>query len=187
MFLSKYSILKSTDAQGRFNLVNRGGNQAIKAIKDIEYSSRGDRIFQFALAFDASELPVEESYLLDKANYEISSDLEDQFEVVDVKVVNNRNVSSNDRGYKGSATHYLILQSQEVSPGKQKLSVSLIKQLPGWIVDSSTSDDRNIGDTNEDIDKTFGFQDLIEGVVEDFKPKGGKKDQYFTLSLDLER
>ena len=182
-----YSILKSTDTKGRFNLVNRGGNQPIKAIKDIEYSARGEKLFQFALAFDASAYPVSEDYLSNPDNYQINSDMEDQFRVTEVKVVNNRNVSTNDRGYKGSATHYLILEADEISPGKQNVDVQLLKQLPSWVTASSTTDDRNIGDSNEDIDKTFGFQDLIEGVAEDFKPKGGKTDRYFTLSLKLER
>ncbi|MEO0340302.1 MAG: hypothetical protein AAF242_13965, partial [Bacteroidota bacterium] len=76
-----FSILKSTDAKGRFNLVNRGGNQAIKAIKDIEYSGRGDKVFQFAVAFDASSLPLEEDYILNPDNYELNSNMEDNFSV----------------------------------------------------------------------------------------------------------
>jgi len=182
-----YSILKSTDGQGRFNLIDRGGNQPIKAIKDIQYSTRGEKVFQFSLAFDASSLPVSEDYLSNPANYQLSSDMEDVFEIVEVKKVNNRNVSTNDRGYQGSATHYLVLSSTEISAGKQQLDITLLKNLPAWIAESSTIDDRNIGDSNEDLSKTFGFQDLMEGVAEDFKPRGGKIDKYFSLSLELER
>ncbi len=179
-----FSILKSTDAKGRFNLVNRGGNQAIKAIKDIEYSGRGDKVFQFSVAFDASALPVEEDYILNPDNYQLLSDMEDKFSVVEVKKISNRTVSTNDRGYKGSATHYLIIETTEMSPGKQELSINLLKQLPAWVAAASTTDDR---DVEANLDKTFGFQDLIEGVTEDFKPRGNQADLYLSFILKLER
>lgn len=182
-----YSILKSTEAKGRFNLVSRGGDQPIRAIKDIQYSGRGEQSFQFAVAFDASALPLEEDYILDPANYQITSNLEDQFEVVEVKKVSSRNVSPNDRGYKGSATHYVVLQTNELAAGEQALEVQLLKQLPAWVMASSSDDDRSIGEGSPELDKTFGFLDLIQGAAGDFKPKGSQQDTYFTLNLELER
>ncbi|MEM6377199.1 MAG: hypothetical protein AAF705_03240 [Bacteroidota bacterium] len=182
-----YGILKSTDAKGRFNLVNRGGDQPIRAIKDIQYGARGAQSFQFAVAFDASALPLEEDYLMDAANYQVSSNMEDLFEVIEVKKVSSRNVSPNDRGYQGSATHYVVLQTNEMVPGKQEIMVKLLKQLPAWIKDSSTDDDRSIGADTPELDKTFGFLDLIEGAAGDFKPKGSQQDTYFSLNLELTR
>ncbi len=183
-----YTILRSSDNQiGRFNIDRNSTNaNSINAIEDVKISSR-ENCFQFSIAFENNGLPVEDDYFLEKNNYEIKSDLGDAFELVKVEEAGFGNIEKLDKEYLNKVDYIVTLKAEKVAPGKQDIHVALKRHIPEWIKESSTDDDLDIGDTNEDIEKTFGFYDLMLGVLEDYTPLGDGEDNYFELTVSIKR
>ena len=88
----------------------------------------------------------------------------------------------NDRRFKESATHILVLKSNLQSISNQELEIKVRTHLPEWISKTSTLDD-----TSKELreGKTFGFHYLVEGVAEAFDYR---TDTYFiNIPITLKR
>ncbi|MCB9350924.1 MAG: hypothetical protein H6573_25975 [Lewinellaceae bacterium] len=181
-----YSILRKTNAKGRFNLVERGA-EVIQAIEDIEYSTRNGKEFQFSVAVDLSKLSLSEEYLSNKSNWTVKTEYEDPFVIESIRKISLKDVDNLDRRYLGDANYLITLHTESLNSGKQDLTLTLSKKLPQWINDSSTDNDLNMSEGSSNLQKTFGFEDLVRGVWEDYKPLGGEEDYYFKIHLQLER
>src|SRR5699024_4489343 len=67
-----YSVLTSTYNQGRFKPIrSMSSAKYVRGIEDVEVNVRSSAPFSFAVAVDLSRIPVEESYKVNTANYEI--------------------------------------------------------------------------------------------------------------------
>lgn len=189
--LSPFStILKKTGAKGRFNLKNRQ-SQVITSIEDIEYDNRGKKkVFRFTIAIDVGEVPVDEEYLKNIKNWKIESSAEDVFGIVRIKEYSSKEISPLDKKYiEGkNVTHLITLETNQVSPGRQELNLALLKHLPSWVKEKySTNDDTNMSSTSENLSKTFGFEDLIKGVWEEYTTLGQSEEYYLNVTYSLER
>lgn len=182
-----YSILKDSHKKGNFKIVDRKST-TIKSIYSIDYNKRsGVKEFQFGVGINCDELGLPESYIKDKSNYLIESEFGDDIRVADVIEVNKKDIGQVDqRKYIGSSNHVIILSTEKVSTGKQKLNIVLKDRLPQWVGTSSTTNDRGV-QPGDSYDKTFGFEYLIEGIAEAYKPIDNAEKAYFNLDLEIER
>ena len=173
-----YSILKETEKKGEFDLIDKD-TKVIHEIKNIKFPNRRDKIFQFALAIDLSDISATEQYLLNANHYSVTSSKGDEFVIKAIKKREELRFEDKDRrsNYMKGATHILLLSSKKVSPGKNKLSIKLKDETPQWILDSSTDDDTQTeGSSFENT--TFGLKYLMEGVMDAFLPVE-KSDRFF--------
>ncbi len=179
-----YSILE-TYRNGRFRTKERTGPS--KGIEKVQYNTRDGKIFEFAITADLSKLGLSDDYLLDKANYAVKSSKDDVFNVFEVIPINKGELTSTDaREHAGEGTHVIKIQSESITSGSQNLDIQLLRQLPSWVRESSTSDDRGVK-PGQEYDKTFGFEYLVEGISDSYKPLDESDDIYCDFTISLER
>ncbi|WNJ20053.1 hypothetical protein [Pontibacter sp. G13] len=184
-----HSILLKTGKQGRFRALDQK-MVPLLGIKDAEEPRSEDQLFQFAVAVDLSGVPVEDDYRENAEQYTLSSSGNAQFTLAGIEPIEDAAVHDFDqKKYLGPATHILFIQSDKAPKSPQELTVSLKKDLPQWVYDSSTEDDVRVGkDKNSPAnERTFGFKYVIEGVSEAFEGVGNEKvNTYFELNFQIE-
>lgn len=176
-----FTVLPRTERVGSFRYP-RGGGETINKITNLEPRKKE---FQFSMLVDLGDLPLPASYLTDRDNYKITSDIGDDFELVDVRDNLVRDLDNNDKvKFKDKGTHILVLKTTErISPNEQKLNIQLVNNSPNWIQQSSTLDDTNIQSTRN---KTFGLSYLLAGVEEAYVPKG-VQSHFFDISIKMKK
>jgi hypothetical protein len=169
-----YSVLAETEKKGKFKKANRKSGP-ITEIKGVETDR--SKVIQFSIAVDLSHIATTEAYLLDSSNYKVMSSAGNTILVR--KVLPITSISNNDRDYKGTATHLLVLGSDKIND-KQDLQVVLSKKIPAWVSTSSTTDDTTpVGRQG----KTFGFSYLVDAASEVFAYN--ENDHYFSLTIKI--
>lgn len=161
-----FSLLRETEKEGRFGICRDVNN----CLQDLTFSSREENILRFSVAVDLSGLSVDESYKLDKDNYEVESFRPDEFTIYDVKPI--MEISRNDERFQGSATHFLVLETSkdQLANRDQVIEIKMKNTIPAWVQNSNTLDDSDILEQESLLNKTFGFQYLISGAFEAFNP-----------------
>ncbi|MEO6830781.1 MAG: hypothetical protein ABI378_01050 [Chitinophagaceae bacterium] len=125
-----------------------------------------DNIFKIQLLVDYSELPLSENYLVDTANYNLSSG----YRIESIKPIKLAN---------SSATHEIVLVSGTIKP--RLVNVSLNCHLPHWV--DSTNIDADKGKSPDELKgKTFGIQYLLGGMFDAYYPPNPK---YFSFSIQV--
>ena len=157
----EYSI-RPNPKIGNFSLVP--GNPYKIDNARAETSGHLSGVFQFPVYIDFSELPLDESYYTNPANYELCSHYTMEIE-------------STDRdGY----THLMRLRTENLQ--SETLEIRLKNQLPKWVYYQHLYDDSDIL-SEEQIDKTFGFKYLLRGVHDAYMARQGYEEYYFNLKL----
>lgn len=117
-------------------------------------------LFGFNVAVDLSNSLQDANYFLDTSNY-ILSNTKYQLKVETI-------TDKNDASLSGF-THLLKLQTNELR--EEVLKIDIVGKTPSWVFNSTSIDDSNILNDNNEQQKTFGLQYLIEGVSDAFYPK----------------
>lgn len=122
-------------------------------LENVKSNSAG--VFQFSIAVDFSELPLNEKYLTDKGNYSCSNG----FEIVSIDTP----TSVSKLGFPNQ-THLIVVRKTGNPIGT--LTVSLLNKGYPWISSTNISNDCNIrGNSNQ----TFGFEVLNQGIIEAYQ------------------
>jgi hypothetical protein len=182
-----YSVLLSTDNVGRFRASrNVSTKDYIHGIEDVNMKSRNrngnsSNKFTFAVAVDLKNIPVEEDYLLNPENYTLG---DDNFIVKEIKAVNKNDIGASDwvRISASNPTHLLILEATGTAISNVK--VSLKKQMPQWITDSSIEDDT---DRNKLTGKTFGLKYWIEGIAAAYQEIYPNDKNFFEFEIQIKK
>ena len=159
-----FSILPRTSRMGDIKIDRskyERGNR-IKSINAEEDKRR--KQFQFAVAIDYDNLPIDEADILDESRYEIESDSGDEFSLVDISPITE--IERNDKTYKGSATHFLTIATDRLNEGTQMVTIRLKAGMPSWIKNISTSKDDS---PTLREGKTFGIEYLVDGISEAYE------------------
>lgn len=135
----------------------------VKAKKD---TKGREKRMRFSVEVDFSELLCQGDYLLNNDNY-ILSDAD-----FDLEIVKNNAESK--------YTHTMKLSSDIVK--HTTLSIILKSNLPKWVKD--ISDDVGVGISDDNADKTFGFEYLVKGLYEGFTVNG---DNYATIKININK
>lgn len=114
--------------------------------------NRNTKEFQFSIAVDFSDIPLSESYLISRKNYDISNT---DYDIVSLEKANgiklfNLNIKP---------THIITLRTNKSPYGD--LELSLLNSLPNWIDETNiNNEDDIVGDERH----TFGFKFLVNGI-----------------------
>lgn len=143
-----YGVLL-TPRLGRFDLDKANPKTTIRNIKKENKGQQGGT-FMFSVGANLNQLPLDKSYVLNKANYE----------------VNNKDYVLSVKEQKGGRfSHVFGLSSQIVSRGN--ITITLKNKFPQWVEEKTDF----LGDDLEKdgtTDKTYGLKYLIEGVYDAF-------------------
>lgn len=133
-----------------------------KTISDASVSKDNQTkgLFGFNVAVDFSKSLQDANYFLDTDNY-ILSNTNYQMKVEAI-------TDKNDASLSGF-THLLKLQTNELK--EEVLKIDIVGKTPSWVFNSTSMDDSNILNDNNEQQKTFGLQYLIEGVSDAFYPQ----------------
>lgn len=131
------------------------------------------KVFQFSIAANLEFLKIDDTYLLNPSNYEISNN----YTITKIDK-NNDETNESLKGY----THVFTIKTTDLKQ-MQDVTIKLITKLPKWVSSSSTIDDSNPFDTLQQH-QTFGFDYLIRGLSEAFSDKYPGKDQ-FAISIKV--
>jgi hypothetical protein len=174
-----YTVLKETDKIGSFQ-PDRSSREYVHGFEEPEYKSG---VLQFSVGIDMSKIPVDQSYLDNKANYKLT----DGFMLVKVEKPDRQKVSRRDWvSISGSpVTHLLVIQTQSKT-SIQDLTIELLRQIPGWVPGSSTIDDSNIL-SNGSIAQTFGLSALIEGVNDAYNTHNRKQQSFYKIAIQIKK
>lgn len=159
---SSFSIVKEDAVPVKYAIQYGSGNFKLdkkdphKSIVGAQKDTKGvgEKKLRFNVNVDFSELLMNDAYLLDAANYDIS-DKDYQLEI-------QRNSTN---GY----SHTLKLSTLIVKP--TSISIKLKSQVPLWVDDISDDIGENINDPNQAC-KTYGFKYLVYGIYEAFTKDG---------------
>ena len=171
-----YSLLLSgRDVKGRFR-PEHGQEGSVTRLEDIEPDKGGSEV-QLALAVDLSHMFIDESYLTNPSNYEVQS--EDPVTIKSIRPITSADRTPSAKKFIGSATHLFLLKVKDVRE-KQDVTIRLRNQLPAWVTEGSTDDDRQVNATT-----TFGLKYIMQGIYKSYE-RESQDPYYFELGLSLE-
>ena len=176
-----YTVLSCSYNKGRFKPIrDLSCSKYIHGIEGIDFSERDNNTFRFAVAVDLSKIPVENDYLTNKSNYNITGN----YQIESIEKINKKNLCPFDKNMVGSATATYVITFSVKSKAIDDLTFELKKQIPKWVFDSDTIDDTNI---NQCLDKTFGFKYLIEGVEQAYSTISEGENTFLKISIPIKK
>jgi len=152
---------------GRYSLCSDNPHNCIENARSETMGSLGG-VFQFPVAVDLSQLPLNESYYTDPDNYWVSDDY-----TLDITEFDHQHF-----------THLLNLRTDNLQ--NQNVDVKLINQIPDWVNNYNLYDDTDILDT-DNIEKTFGIKYLFEGAHRGYHTHSRYNDYHFEISISVNR
>ena len=159
-----YSVFFSYNSnyQGKYFLItiSKGNRKTPISVTNARLDGNSNK-FKMQLGVNFSELLVEDSYLTNVNNYQLSNP--------------NYKLTSIQRKSTGNLTHVLCLET--TNPVHQTaLTISLKNQaIPVWISNLNNEDCNRIFN---DLDKTYGIEKIIDGIY-----NGYKSDDYYAKMI----
>ncbi len=162
-----YSVFFSYDSNyaGKYFLIthNTGKRTSSNSVEKAKLDGNSQK-FTMQLGVDFSNLLVDDSYLTNVNNYQLSNP--------------NYKLTSIQRKSTGNSTHVLCLET--TNPVHQTaLTISLKNQaIPVWISNLNNEDCNRIFN---DLDKTYGIEKIIDGIYNGYK----SDDYYAKMTINI--
>ena len=137
--------------------------------------------FELGVAIDLSDFSMSETDKLDKANYEVFGN----YRIVSIEEINVAKLTSPiDKKLieKYHCTHAIVLACTGFP---NDFSISIKRGLPQWVLQSSSTDDRNIRDDESEQAKTFGLSYFVEGIADAYKHLDKDKNNFMTMNVSV--
>ncbi len=169
--------MKETNKVGSFKQTDRG-EKDVKSINDIEYDGG---TFQFSIAVDLGNIPVDSSYLITAKNYVVP----DGFTVKSVERIDRNKLSQRDfvTVEKTTATHFITVSTTSKFT-IQDLKLELSNKIPAWVEQSNSTNDN---DVKNQLDQTFGLAYLVQGVSEAYATQNPEQTSYFKITVTIKK
>lgn len=177
---SNYSVLSATNRKGRFVT---GGNQK-REISRVELSTQGNE-FQFSIGMDLSDFPLTEAEKLNMANYCVEKG---NFEVVDVRTIDPMYIKDpSDKSIieSRSLTHLLTLRLSKLPISDCRIKIKM--ELPQWVKEDSSSDDKNIETDVNEQSKSFGIYYFINGIFDAYSEVSNGDNGYLVMDIKINK
>jgi len=117
-------------------------------------------MFGFNIAVNFSSSLQDANYFLDTSNYELSNK---KYSLKVEAITDKSNLEL--IGF----THILKLQTNELKD--ESLKIDIIGKVPSWVYRTTSNNDTKIETDDSEMQKTFGFKYLVDGVCDAFYPK----------------
>lgn len=170
-------MLSGKDVRGRFK-PEHGQGDAILSLTDMEPDSdSGD--LRLALAVDLSNMFIDNRYLTDKTNYEVSGD--GDVTIKEIRPISKDDITPTEKRHIGTATHIFILSLNNVGHN-ENIALRLLNRLPAWATAGSTDNDMR-----PDGSTTFGLRYLMQGIYDSYARNAERQPTYFTINIKLDK
>ena len=162
----KYSVV-NTGKIGRFERDRKNAQRSLLKCRP-EHKGRYQGVFQFAVGVDYAALPMDDGWLTDPQNYEVTP------KDYEISIASRR---------IGGYTHLIYLKTERTPVPATEVEVVLKNRLPGWV------DERNdeVGldlEKDEAFNKTFGLKAMMEGVHNAF---GGDAVEHAKIKVSINK
>ncbi|MEC4116287.1 hypothetical protein VSP20_04825 [Myroides phaeus] len=166
-----YTLLKTKNDKGNYKQ-DRLTDNAFLSLSDVKTSRSEENEFSFTVGVDFSKTYLPSTYLLDSDNYEITKG---NYSIDDIEEFDSSIVHPTFSNALGRLNQKLSHTINFEAEGRNftDLEFSLKKKMPEWVMDVNTEDDLNIYDN---MDKTFGFKFLFQGIYESYKLNTSKEE-----------
>lgn len=144
---------------GSFTLTGSDGTHTITRLK----ADKPGGMVTFTVAADMGGIAADKAYMLDMANYNVTTD--GIARLLKVEPVTPQMVDARNRRHIGTATHLFTIEADPSNPGK-KLELSLADNMPEWFHTASDADDTRRGASFGST--TFGLGSFMEGIYRAF-------------------
>jgi hypothetical protein len=174
-----FTVLKETNKIGKYRPLDKSKKfTEMRGIQKVEFE---DRTLRFAIAIDLDNIPVDQSYLTNPANYIVP----DGFTIKSIVKVDRNKISKRDfiTIEKTTATH-IITVSTTNEFSIQDLQMELSNKIPDWVEKSNSIDDRDI---SSELNKTFGLLYLVKGVSEAYTTQNPNNKSYFKINIIIKK
>lgn len=176
-FENSYYLLNPSDSKpsakivrnnliGQANIAQPASKLIINNAKESKRNEQ-EGIFQFSIAVNLEFLKMNETYLDNPTNYEIS----DNYSIVSIS----RNKDLTNESLK-EYTHVFTIKTKNLID-RQDISIKLRSKLPEWVEKSSNIDDSDPYDSIQQR-QTFGLSYLIRGISDAYKDVFKDKGQF---------
>lgn len=172
-----YTILDTKFKKGAYR---HGSERAIHSISKVSKNNAGE--FEMGIGIDLSDFSMSETDKIDNANYTMvkGNYRIDRIEVIDTTKlatpIDKKLVRDNH------CTHVIVVACTGFP---NDLSISIKRDLPQWIRESSSTDDRRIGTDEAEQLKTFGIAYFVEGISDAYKYLAKDKNNFMTINVTI--
>ena len=165
-------------SNGNYQLSKESKNGVIP--KSSKYSSENQ--FEFHVVIKANDMNIDKDYLKNVNNYIINDGKYFKVkEIIDFSMEAPILDGFNFKKYKNYNPTHIITISTEYDIYPQNITVKLQDNIPKWITNSSTLDDRDI---SKNTNKTFGFEYLVDGIKEAYQ-KTSEEENLFSFEIEI--
>ncbi len=173
----KHQVL-NLDKIGKFDIDRKEQNK----INSARIGDRGTQAgeFGFVIGVDLSKIGVENAYLENKNNYKINNGL---YNLSIVFITDSMRQANPELQ---SYTHKIVVKTQDLQSGV--LEIELKRTVPQWVLDTDSKED-DTNQTGAELNKTFGFGALFNGVSEAYRSTGNEvsKNAFFKISINIQK
>lgn len=177
---SNYSVLSATNRKGRY--VTSGSQK--REIDRVELSTHGNE-FQFPIGMDLSDFPLTETEKLNLSNYCVEKG---NYEVINVSTINPvfiKDPSDKSLIESRKLTHLLTLRLSKLPISDCQVKIKM--ELPQWVKDDSSSDDRNIETDASEQSRTFGIYYFINGIFDAYSEVSNGENGYLIMDIKINK
>lgn len=172
-------LLNHADIRGRFK-ADRGQTSQISQLNSLQADPTTGKV-TLALAVDLSHMLLDESYVTNISHYDVQS--ETGVKIVAIRPLNVNTLSKPEKKYAGSATHVFLIETERTTK-RDDVTIALRNELPTWVEQSSSNDDRNLSSPTF-ANTTFGLKYLLQGIYDSYKKSADGNPYFFKLQLTL--
>jgi hypothetical protein len=177
------SLEYRTTTLGKIGNYNPDRKEPLTKITDIKKASREPNKgnFQFGIAMDLKGYGLHPNYINDKNNYAVS---DDNYKVFEVRAITDKEKAQVN--YLVDYSHLMMVKSKR--PVDTNLEISLKQVLPKWIGKWNWEPENGDGKykAKDELTKSFGLKYLLEGVDNAYKGTKSEKNNFFTMTINIE-
>ena len=172
-----YTVLDTKYKKGTYRHENVN---AIHGVTKARKNNVGE--FELGIGIDLSDFSMSETDKLDVANYKVEKG---NYNIVGIEVIDTTTLPTPiDKKLvrDNNCTHAIIVSCTGFP---NDFSISIKRELPQWVRQTSSIDDRRIASDEEEQKKTFGIAYFVEGISDAYKYLAQDKDNFMTIDVTV--
>ena len=174
---TSYTVFDTKYKKGKYRHNN---TDAIHYINKVGKTTNDE--FELGIGIDLSDFTMSESDKLDIANYTINQGNYQILKIEPIDTLKLANPTDKNLVRKNNCTHAIVLACTGFP---NDISLSIKRELPSWVNNSSSIDDRNIAFDETEQNKTFGFYYFVEGISDAYNYLATDKNNFMTINIKV--
>ncbi|MBR4156120.1 MAG: hypothetical protein IKU01_05410 [Bacteroidales bacterium] len=135
-------------------------------------------VFAMAIAVDLKDIPLSDDEKCDVKLFEVTED----YVIDEIIKVEDAAIAPIDKQATQNCTH--IIKVSTLNRTIPSFTLKMKRELPEWVIKSSSVDDTKIGVDNDEQNKTFGLWYFVTGI-KDAYDKGD--ENYFEINITINK